>query len=156
MLRFMGLTDGETGSCSDGWAMLSKSLIQFSVDGQGYFLPVVGPETKDGGGHGPPSKGPVQALLRSVPQLCSRPPRPTSPLETPGHSQPSLGQFLVGSWLRFPRSWCPQGLACVLQESVSSVLYKFCKQIPLACKVKFPEVLSSFARSPGWEFCCES
>ena len=35
MLRFMGLTDGETGSCSDGWAMLSKSLIQFSVDGQG-------------------------------------------------------------------------------------------------------------------------
>ena len=36
MLRFMGLTDGETGSCSDGWAILSKSLIQFSVDGQGY------------------------------------------------------------------------------------------------------------------------
>ena len=70
----MGLTDGETGSCSDGWAILSKSLIQFSVDGQGYFLPVVGPDTKDGGGHGPPSKGPVQALLRSVPQLCSRPP----------------------------------------------------------------------------------
>ena len=25
---------GETGSCSDGWAILSKSLIQFSVDGQ--------------------------------------------------------------------------------------------------------------------------
>ena len=30
------LTEGETGSCSDGRAMLSKSLIiQFSVDGQG-------------------------------------------------------------------------------------------------------------------------
>ena len=27
------LPEGETGSCSDGWAMLSKSLIQFSVDG---------------------------------------------------------------------------------------------------------------------------
>ena len=27
------LTEGETGSCSDGW--LSKSLIQFSVDGWG-------------------------------------------------------------------------------------------------------------------------
>ena len=26
---------GESGSCSDGQAMLSKSLIQFSVDGQG-------------------------------------------------------------------------------------------------------------------------
>ena len=31
------------------------------------FLPVVGPETKDGGGNGPPSKGPVQAVLGSVP-----------------------------------------------------------------------------------------
>ena len=29
------LTEGEIGSCSDGWAMLSKSLIQFSADGQG-------------------------------------------------------------------------------------------------------------------------
>ena len=26
---------GKTGSCSEGWAMLSKSLIQFSVEGQG-------------------------------------------------------------------------------------------------------------------------
>ena len=30
----MGETEGETESCSDG-AMLSKSLIQFSVDGRG-------------------------------------------------------------------------------------------------------------------------
>ena len=29
------LTEGETESCSDGRAMLSKSLIQFSVDGWG-------------------------------------------------------------------------------------------------------------------------
>ena len=29
------LTEGETGSCSDGCAMLSKSLIQLSVDGRG-------------------------------------------------------------------------------------------------------------------------
>ena len=29
------LTEGETESCSDGRAMLSKSLIQFSVEGQG-------------------------------------------------------------------------------------------------------------------------
>ena len=28
-------TEGETESCSDGRAMLSKSLIQFSVDGWG-------------------------------------------------------------------------------------------------------------------------
>ena len=30
------LTGGETGSYSDGWAKLSKSFVQFSVDGQGY------------------------------------------------------------------------------------------------------------------------
>ena len=29
----MGEAEGETGSCSDGGAMLSKSLIQFCVDG---------------------------------------------------------------------------------------------------------------------------
>ena len=29
------MTEGETGSCSVDGAMLSKSLIQFSVDGQG-------------------------------------------------------------------------------------------------------------------------
>ena len=28
-------TEGEIGSCSDGWGLLSKSLIQFSVDGWG-------------------------------------------------------------------------------------------------------------------------
>ena len=28
-------TEGKIGSCFDGWAMLSKSVIQFSVDGQG-------------------------------------------------------------------------------------------------------------------------
>ena len=41
----MGEAEGETGSCSDGGAMLSKSLIQFSVVGlEGArlcFLPVV-------------------------------------------------------------------------------------------------------------------
>ena len=39
---------GETGFCSDGQDMLSKSSIQFSTDGQGclYSLPVVWPEAK--------------------------------------------------------------------------------------------------------------
>ena len=31
------LTEGETGSCSD-WVMLSKSLVQFSVEGRGCVL----------------------------------------------------------------------------------------------------------------------
>ena len=34
--------------------------------------------------------------------------------------------------------WCAQGFVCALQVSVSPVLCKFCSQIPLASKVKFP------------------
>ena len=50
---------------------------------------------------------------------------PMPPLETPGCSQTSLGQSLVGSLLLSPRSWCTQGFFCALQESVSPVLCKF-------------------------------
>ena len=39
---------------------------------------------------------------------------PMPPLETPGHSQTSLGQSLVGSLLLSPRSWCTQGFVCAL------------------------------------------
>ena len=51
--------------------------------------------------------------------------RPTPLLETPGHSQASLGQSLVGSLLLSPGSWCTRGVVCALQESVSPVLCKF-------------------------------
>ena len=50
---------------------------------------------------------------------------PTLPPETPGHSQASLGQSLVGSLLLSPGSWCTQGSFCALLESVSPVLCKF-------------------------------
>ena len=45
--------------------------------------------------------------------------RPTPPLETPGHTQESLGQSLVGSLLLSPGSWCTQCSVCALQESIS-------------------------------------
>ena len=47
------------------------------------------------------------------------------PRETPGRSQATLGQSLVGSMLFSPGSWCTQGVVCALQESVSPVLCKF-------------------------------
>ena len=46
------------------------------------------------------------------------PHQPTPLLETPGHSQASLGQSLVESRLLSPGSWCAQGSVCALQESV--------------------------------------
>ena len=63
--------------------------------------------------------------------------RSMPPPGTPGHSQASLGQSLVGSLLLSPGSWCTQGFVWALQESVSPVLCKFCNQIPLAPNVKF-------------------
>ena len=47
------------------------------------------------------------------------------PPETPGHSQASLGQSLVGTLLLSPGSWCTPGFFCAFQESVSPVLCKF-------------------------------
>ena len=44
---------------------------------------------------------------------------PTPPPETPGHTQPSLGQLLVGSLPLSPGSWCTWGFICVLQELIS-------------------------------------
>ena len=41
---------------------------------------------------------------------------PTPLLETPGHSQASLGPSLVGSVLLSPGSWCSQCFLCTLQE----------------------------------------
>ena len=43
--------------------------------------------------------------------------RPTPLPETPGHSQASLAQSLVGSLLLSPGSWCASGFVCALQES---------------------------------------
>ena len=51
--------------------------------------------------------------------------QPMPPPETPGHSQTSLGQSLVGSLLLSPGSWCEQGFVCAVQESVFPVLCKF-------------------------------
>ena len=44
---------------------------------------------------------------------------PMPPLETPGHSQASLHQFLLRSLNLSPGSWCTQGSVCALQVSIS-------------------------------------
>ena len=81
----------------------------------------------------------MYALLHSVPPtLQQATSNPTPQLETPGHSQASLGQSFVGSLLLSPGSWCAKSFSCALHDSASLVLCKFCNQIPLASKVKFP------------------
>ena len=61
----------------------------------------------------------------NAPDPASGHPWPMPPLETPGYSQASLGQSLVGG-VTAPFSWVPvQSFVCALQESVSPVLCKF-------------------------------
>ena len=113
-----------------GRVMLSKPLIQFSVEGPGCvpsllfdLRPNYGGVNEDNGN-----------FLQMVPctHCYTQCPHPVAghlwpmPLpETPGHSWASLGQPLVGSLLLSPASWCTEDSVCALPESVSPVLCKF-------------------------------
>ena len=92
------LTEGETGSCSD-WGggggregMLSKLLIQFSVEGRGcvpWLLFDLGPNY--GGGDEDNGdllqKAPCKHCYTQWPSPAAGHRRPTPPPETPEHSQ---------------------------------------------------------------------
>ena len=136
-----------------GRAMLSKSLIQFSVDGWGCVPSLLFDLRSNYGG----SYHDNGDLLQKVPCMhchtqCPNPAadhcQPTP--ETPGPSQTSLAQSLVGSLLFPPGSWCAQGFLCDLQESVFPVLYKFCNQIPVTSKVKFARGSQFLCQIPRW------
>ena len=104
--------------------MLSKSLIQFSVDGWSCVpsLPFTWGQTMV-----EVMKILVISLKRS--HACTatvRAPNPAgghdwpTPLrETPGHSQASLGQSPVGSLLLSPGFWCTRFYCALQQESIS-------------------------------------
>ena len=95
---------GKLGLVLLGGAMLSKSLIPFSVDGQGC----------------------VPSLLFGLWPNC--PPRP--PLDPQDKSDSvSCGESLLLS----PDSWCAQGFVCALHEEASVMfLYFILLEIDLA------------------------
>ena len=107
-----------------GRAMLSKSLIQFFVDGWSCV-----PSLLFTWGHTMVEvmKIMVTSFQRShacsatlsAPSPAAGHHQPTPPLEPPGHSRASLGQSLVGSLLLSPGCWGIQGSVCALQESIS-------------------------------------
>ena len=91
-------------------AMLSKSLIQFSVEGWScvpsllftwgqtlvQVMKIMGTSFK---------RSHACTATHSAPSPAAGHCRPMPPLETPGHSWESLGQSLVVSLLLSPRSW---------------------------------------------------
>ena len=136
--------------------MLSKSLIQFSVDGRGCVSSLLFGLRPDYGRCNGDNAGNSDLLQKDLclhcciqcPWPCSSHCWPMPLLETPGHSQASLAQSVVGTLLLSPGSWCIQGFVCALQDSVSPVLWKFCSEMPLASEVKFPGDSQSFCWIP--------
>ena len=142
--------------------MLSKSLIQFSVDACG-CVPFLLFGLRPNYGRCNDSNGDLlqkdlcpHCYIQYAPDLTAGHCRPTPLLETLGPSQASLAQSVVGTLLLSPSSWCAQGFVCALQESVSLGLWKFCNQIHCPPKSNSLGVLGPSAGSPGWEICCGS
>ena len=108
--------------------MLNKCLPQFSVGGRGSVPSLLVGHTmvevkKIVVASFKRSRACTVTLSAPDPAAGHRQPMPLP--ETPGHSRASLAQFLVGSVLLSPGSWCTQGFVCALQESVPLVLCKF-------------------------------
>ena len=107
-----------------GRPMLSKSLIQFFVDGWSCvpslsftwdqtmveIMQIMVTSFK---------RSHACTATLSAPSPAAGDHRPTPLLETSGHSRASLGQSLVGSLLLFSGPWYAQGSVCAIQESVS-------------------------------------
>ena len=111
-------------------AMLSESLIQFSIDGWSFvpFLLFTWAQTmvevmKIMATSFKRSHACTAAL--SAPNPAAGHHRPTPLLETPEHCWASLGQSLVGSLLLSPGSWCSQGSLYAFQESISQSCASF-------------------------------
>ena len=145
---------GNLGLVMMGGAMLSKSLIQFSVDGclcslyNNLFFP-------------PFCLAWGQTMAEVMWNLCTHCcvwcPWPHSmPLSSHTSArdsrtlQTSLAQSLV-SHCSFLLAASAQGFVCAFQEFFSPVLWKFCNQIPLGSKVKFPGDSQSLCQIPRLE-----
>ena len=136
--------------------MISKSLVQISVDGWSLFLPAsyLGPNY----GGGKEDNGDLFQKIHACTATPTAPNpvadhhQPTPPLETPGHSRASLGQSLAGSLLLSPGSWCTQVSVCALAESVSPVLCKFWRLygglMPTSSKSTYAIPRSTALRAP--------
>ena len=110
--------------------MLSKSLIQFSVEGWVCVLSLLFDLWPNCGGGNEDNADLLQNVpcthcYTLCPQPCSRPPLTHTYTRDSWTLMSSLDQSLVGSLLLSSGSFCAQGSVCAFQESVSPVLCKF-------------------------------
>ena len=145
-----------------GRAMLSNSLIQFSVDGGGPLLSLFFDLRPNYGG-GNEDNG---SLLQKVPRMHGRTqcPRPCSRPPPPHCLHWSLLDTHRQVWVSLLWSYC----SFLLDPGAHKVLFVPSKGLfPQSCvssiiKSHWPlksnslGVLSPFARSPGWDICCGS
>ena len=133
--------------------LVSKSSIQFSVDGWG-CIPSLLFDMRPNSSRGDEDNGVFlqKDLCRhgwiQCPWHCSK---PLSTHASPGDSWTltgKSGQSFVGTLFLSPGSCCAQGFIFALQRSVSIILCKFCKQISLASKDKFPGGSQSLCQFP--------
>ena len=117
-----------------GGTMLSKSLIQFSVDGWSCVpsllftwdqtmvevMKIMVTSFKR-------SHACTATLSAPNPEAGHHKPMPL--LETPGHSQVYLCQSVMGSQFFSPGSWCIQGSVCGLQEFISQSCVSSCSSM---------------------------
>ena len=128
---------GKLGLILMDGAMLSKSLIQFSIEGWGCVPSVLFDLRSNYGGGNEGNETSFKWSLAHTATLSATNPVaghcwPMPLPETPGHLRTSLGQSLLGSQLLSPGSWCTQVSICALQESISPVP---CKSLRLYCGV---------------------
>ena len=110
--------------------MLSKPLIQFSVDGQGCvpsllfdLRPNYGGDSEDNGDL--LQKVPCKHCFTQSPRPCSRSPLTHISARDSWTLTGKSGSVSWGILLLSSGSWCIQGSVCALQESLSPVLCKF-------------------------------
>ena len=144
---------GKLGLVLMGRPMLSKSLIQFSVDGRG-CVPSLLFELRPNYGGGDEDNGdflqkfPCRHCRTQCPRPCSRPPLP---LASTGDSWTLTGKSgSVSCGVIAPIFWVlAHTRFCLYPPRVCFwVLCKFCSQIPLASKVKLPGASQSLCQIP--------
>ena len=140
--------------------MLSKSLIQFSLDGQGCvssllfdLSPNYGRGNEDNANSFKRSQACISGLSAPDPEAGHHQPTPLP--ETPWTLTGKSGSVSYGSLLLSPGSWCTQVLCVCVCVPSKSLFPQSC--VKSVIKSHWPPksnslgVLSPFARSPGWE-----